>query len=46
MRYVFKGSCVAIITPFKDNKVDFDSFRKLIQYQLDNKTDAILILGK
>ena len=45
MRYVFKGSCVAIIKPFKDNKVDFDSFRKLIQYQLDNKTDAILILG-
>ncbi|MBR4003659.1 MAG: 4-hydroxy-tetrahydrodipicolinate synthase [Clostridia bacterium] len=45
MKYVFKGSCVALITPFKNDKVDFDSLKKLINYQLDNGTDAILVLG-
>ena len=45
MKYVFKGSCVALITPFKDNKVDFESLEKLIKHQLNNGTDAILILG-
>ncbi len=44
-KYVFKGSCVALITPFKQGKVDFESLEKLINYQLENKTDAILILG-
>ncbi len=42
---VFKGSCVALITPFKEGKVDFDSLGKLIDFQLANNTDAILILG-
>lgn len=42
---VFKGSCVALITPFKNGKIDFESLEKLINYQLENKTDAILILG-
>ena len=45
MKYVFKGSCVAIITPFKNGKVDFESFEKLIKFQLGNKTDAIVVLG-
>ena len=44
-KYVFKGSCVALITPFKQGKVDFESLEKLIDFQLENKTDAILILG-
>ena len=45
MKYVFKGSCVALITPFKNDKVDFDALKNLIDYQLDNGTDAILVLG-
>ena len=45
MKYVFKGSCVALITPFKNDKVDFDALKNLINYQLDNGTDAILVLG-
>lgn len=44
-KILFSGSCVALITPFKNNKVDFVSLRRLINYQLKNKTDAILILG-
>ena len=45
MKKVFSGSAVALITPFKDDKVDFESLGKLIDFQLENKTDAIVILG-
>lgn len=45
MKSVFTGSCVALITPFKNNSVDEQSLIKLLQYQLENKTDAILVLG-
>lgn len=44
-KIVFTGSCTAIITPFKNDEVDFISFRKLIAHQLENKTDAIAVLG-
>lgn len=42
---IFEGSGVAIITPFKNNKVDFDALGALIDYQIDNKTDSIVICG-
>lgn len=43
---IFKGSGVALITPFKDNlEVDYDSLKNLINYHLNNKTDAIIICG-
>ncbi len=45
MKSVFEGSCVALITPFKNGKVDFEKLGKLLKFQLENKTDAILILG-
>lgn len=45
VKNAFIGSCVAIVTPFKDGNVDFDSFKKMINYQIDNGTDAILVLG-
>lgn len=42
---IFTGSAVAIITPFKDNKIDYDSLGKIIDFQIENKTDAIVICG-
>ncbi len=46
MKPVFIGSGVALITPFdKDGKIDFKGFEKLIEYQIDNKTDAIIVCG-
>ena len=43
---IFKGSGVALITPFKsDLSVDYDSLHKLINYHLENKTDAIIVCG-
>jgi len=40
-----KGSLVAIITPFKNGKVDKKSFKKLIKFHLQNKTDGIVPCG-
>lgn len=42
---VFTGSGTAIITPFKDNVVDYDAFGTLLDFQLNNKTDAIIVCG-
>ncbi len=42
---VFTGSGVAIVTPFNKGKVDFEAMDKLLQYHLDNCTDAIVVCG-
>lgn len=42
---IFKGSATAMITPFKNDKIDFDAFGRLIDYQLENCTDALVICG-
>lgn len=40
---LFKGSGVALITPFKNNKVDFDKLSELLEFHVKNNTDAIII---
>jgi 4-hydroxy-tetrahydrodipicolinate synthase len=42
---MFRGSIVAIITPFKDGRVDEESYRELIEFQISNGTDAIVPCG-
>ena len=43
---IFKGSGVAIVTPFKDNgDVNFDKLADIIEIQIKNGTDAIIICG-
>ncbi len=43
---IFTGSGVAIVTPFKEDKtVDFVAFEKLINFQIENNTDAIIVCG-
>ncbi|HTP66088.1 MAG TPA: 4-hydroxy-tetrahydrodipicolinate synthase [Geobacteraceae bacterium] len=42
---MFKGSIVAIITPFKDGAVDENGLRKLVEFQIANGTDAIVPCG-
>jgi 4-hydroxy-tetrahydrodipicolinate synthase len=42
----FKGAYTALITPMKDNgDVDYDGFRRLINFQIDEGIDGILPLG-
>lgn len=43
---IFKGSAVALITPFDDDlSVDYGSLEKMIYHQLKNETDAIIACG-
>jgi 4-hydroxy-tetrahydrodipicolinate synthase len=42
---MFKGAMVAIITPFKNGKIDEKAFRELIEFQIANGTDAIVPCG-
>lgn len=42
---LFTGSGAAIVTPFKDGKIDYRAFEKLLNWHVDNKTDAIIVCG-
>lgn len=42
---LFKGSCVALVTPFTQDGVDFKKLEELIEWQIREGTDSILICG-
>lgn len=43
---LFTGAGVAIVTPFNDDKsVNFDALGNMLEYQIENSTDAIIICG-
>ena len=43
---IFTGAGVAIVTPFKENgEVNFDKLGELIDFQVENGTDSIVIVG-
>ena len=43
---IFKGAGVAIATPFKENgEVNYEEFARLIEFQIENGTDAIIVCG-
>ena len=43
---VFRGAGVAIVTPFtEDNKVNYEELGNMIDYQIQQGTDAIIICG-
>lgn len=42
---LFTGCGTALITPFKDGKVDVDTLRRLIDMQLENGIDALIANG-
>ncbi|MTI48719.1 MAG: 4-hydroxy-tetrahydrodipicolinate synthase [Firmicutes bacterium] len=42
---LFKGSGVALVTPFKSNKVNYQKLEELIEWHIENSTDAIIICG-
>ncbi len=46
MKNFFKGTATAMITPFAaDGGVNFDSFGRMIEYQIAGGTDALVVLG-
>lgn len=43
---IFKGSGVALITPFnEDGKVNFEKLGELVEFHIENNTDAIIACG-
>jgi 4-hydroxy-tetrahydrodipicolinate synthase len=42
---MFRGSIVAIVTPFKDGQIDEEAYRRLIEEQIENGTSAIVPCG-
>ena len=41
----FKGIATAMVTPFNENGVNFGAFKKMMEYQIDGGSDALVVLG-
>ena len=44
-KIIFKGCGTAIITPFTENGVNFEEFRKMIEFQISEGADSIVVCG-
>jgi 4-hydroxy-tetrahydrodipicolinate synthase len=45
-RIIFKGAAVALVTPMnEDGSINFDKLRELVDFQIENGTDAIVSCG-
>ena len=43
---IFTGAGIAIITPmYPDGSINWDEFGRLIDWQIENSTDAIIVCG-
>ena len=42
---LFKGAATALVTPFKDGKIDYVSMGKLIEWQISQGIDALVVCG-
>ncbi len=42
---MFKGSCVALVTPFKEGSVDYDKIKELVNWHIEEGTDCIVPCG-
>ena len=42
---IFEGCGTAIVTPFTKDGVNFEEFKKLIEFQIENGVDAIIVCG-
>ncbi len=44
-KIIFRGTATALITPFSDGKIDYTSFEKLINAQIEAKIPALVVGG-
>ena len=42
---MFKGSCTALITPFKEGSVDYKAFESFVDWQINEGTDVLVPVG-
>ncbi|MCQ2016264.1 4-hydroxy-tetrahydrodipicolinate synthase [Clostridium butyricum] len=44
-KVIFTGAAVAIVTPFNEEGINFEELKRLIDFNIENGTDAIVIAG-
>jgi 4-hydroxy-tetrahydrodipicolinate synthase len=42
---MFEGSCVALVTPFRDGSVDYETVKTLVNWHIEKGTDCIVPCG-
>ncbi len=42
---LFRGSAPALVTPFKDGQVDWDAYKQILDFQLEEGSDALVVCG-
>lgn len=42
---IFKGTATAIITPFKNGKIDYEAYGKILEFQIAGGVNAIVVCG-
>ncbi len=42
---LFRGTATALVTPFEDGRIDFDTFGRLIERQISAGIDALVVAG-
>lgn len=42
---IFEGVATALITPFKEDKIDWQAFERIIEFQIENGVDALVVCG-
>ena len=42
---MFNGSLVALITPFKDDRIDEDALRRMVEWQIEQGTHGLVPVG-
>ena len=40
-----EGCLTALVTPFRDGRIDFDGLAKLVDWQIENGVDGIVSVG-
>lgn len=44
-KILFKGACSAVPTPFNENGVNIEEFKKFLKFQIKNEIDALVVCG-
>ena len=44
-KIIFKGCGTAIVTPFTEEGVNFEEFKRMIEFQIENGVDSIIVCG-
>lgn len=44
-KILFEGCGTAIATPFNENGVNLEEFKRLVEYQIENNVDALIVCG-